>query len=848
MATHGPDAGDVQILLGEFDRLRRRIVDAEQRFSRLRLVEKRLQTAERRFLSLLDNVRMFAIGLDRTGKISYANNFFLEIAGYDLDSIRGEDWLAKFVPDSHRDLIAPLLQEMLQTGLTPSFEHPFVTREGRERVVAWSGGWQFHEDGGISVRISLGADVTEQRRAESALRQSEHRYRAIVEDQTELVCRLDETGRLTFANNAASQFYDEPREELAGRSFLELCLSTDMQRAASVLESLTRSKPVRSIELRAEPTTGEMRWLQWTCRLLEPGPGEGREYQIVGRDITERRRAEEEMQRATRELERSLEHQKRLGQELDAARERAENAAEAKSRFLAHMSHEIRTPMNGVIGGIHLMLDSGLDEQQAEMMEIVQSSAESLLGLINEILDFSKIEAGKLELERLPVSVRSLVEDVTTMLAPQAYGKGLELVSLVHADVPGTLIGDPARLRQVLTNLVANATKFTDNGDVVIRVLSESAEEGSNTLRFEVADTGIGIPAERIDRLFKSFSQVDSSTTRRHGGTGLGLAISKALVEMMGGEVGVESEYGTGSTFWFRVPLGVADESMVEPPPEDAVRLEGRRILVADAHTLTRQAIVSRLAAEGCVCVEVSRVDRALDAIREAKGPKKKFDLLILGASLDDGTSEELGRSVRTTFRRRRVPMLMLTPCGLRGDTTRLEEIGFDAYLTKPVRSSQLMRCLASVLGRKTRRRKSPKRILTRFNVPERERATILVVEDIPVNQKVAVRMLERLGHKAEVAANGREALEALRQHRYDLVLMDCQMPGMDGFEATRAIRAMDGPVADVPIIALTANAIMGDRQRCIDAGMTDYLSKPIAPAELKALVEKLLEPAVAPA
>jgi PAS domain S-box-containing protein len=835
MAGAGADSGPTAGLLEEFDRLRRRVRLAQKKLEEFRQLERRLQRAESRFQSLLDSVRMFAVGLDERGRLAYANSFFLEVTGYALEEVRGAEWSSRFVPESHRGIISPLLEEVLHTGVNPRFEHPVVTRDGSERIVAWTSGWHANDSPDQNVLMVLGADVTEQRRAEDALRQSESRYRAIVEDQTEMVCRVDAAGRLRFVNSAACDLFGRDRNALLSREFSRLWQEQECERIERLLASLEHPGAVRGTELALGHSEAERRWIQCTVRRLDDAISGRKEFQIVGFDVTEQRRASEELKRA-------LASQRALGRELELARERAERATEEKSRFLAHMSHEIRTPMNGVLGGVHLMLEAELSPEQRETLEIVRSSAHGLLELINEILDLSRIEAGKLELESVPLRVRGLVDDVTTMLAPAAYEKGLELISLVHADVPEQLEGDPARVRQILTNLVANATRFTERGEIVIRVTVVERSDATCTIEFDVSDTGIGIPAESMDRLFKSFSQIDTCASRRHDGSGLGLVITKALVDLMGGRIEVSSSVGVGSSFRFSVPLTrILQRDGAELDGASEPCLAGVEVLVAEGHALTRQAILSRLAAEGCRCREATSAGEALDELLRAAGGSRPVRLLVVGSALDDGGGETLGEAVRSEQILAGLPMVMLTSGGLRGDAARMERIGFDGYVTKPVRGRQLAALLRRVL---TRERGRPGRasepILTRFDVSADERRHVLLVEDVPTNQKIVVRMLERLGCRVDVAANGEQGVTAARDRDYDVVLMDCAMPVMDGFEATRRIRALDGPRSRVPIVALTAQAVAGDRERCLSAGMDDYVSKPISSTELSAVLERL--------
>jgi two-component system, sensor histidine kinase and response regulator len=639
----------------------------------------------------------------------------------------------------------------------------------------------------------------------------------------DMLCIVGTDGYFKRLNPAWERTLGFTREELLSRPWVEFIHPDDRTSSATQASNLERGQDVISFENRYLCRDGSYRWLLWTATF----DVDGRRIYAIGRDVTERRRAQEAQEENAARLV-------QLVKELEVARRRAEDAARVKADFLANMSHEIRTPMNAVMGMTDLALATQLSAEQRGYLATVKVSAKALLELVDDILDLSKIEAGKLELDRVELDVRETVEDAIRVLAVRAGEKGLELACRISPAVPRRLFGDPGRLRQVVVNLVGNAIKFTDRGEVVLDADVFSEDEDEVRIHFSVCDTGIGVPADKRSHIFDPFTQADTSTTRRFGGSGLGLAISTQLVEMMGGTLGVESEVGRGSTFSFTARFERPHDEADVPPPAPDVQLAGLPVLVVDDNATNRTILSEMMTNWKMQPTAAASGDEALRVMREAFSADRPFKLLVTDGQMPEMDGFMLAEAVKKDPALKEVPMILLTSAGRPGDGARCRRLGIAGFLTKPVKQSDLLDTMATVLGGETlwaSREVAPPRVAAR---PLR----ILLAEDNPVNQQVAARLLEKRGHRVVIVGDGRAAVEAVKDV-FDVVLMDVQMPELDGLQATAAIRARErARGGHVPIVAMTAHAMEGDRERCLAAGMDGYVTKPVEADRLFEAVE----------
>ncbi|MEY4526698.1 MAG: hypothetical protein RL768_417 [Nitrospirota bacterium] len=783
------------------------------------------KTSDAQFQTVMEAMPTGIILVDETGRITMVNQHVGRMFGYNASELLGQP-VEILLPDrfraTHPTHVRTFFRSPTSRAMGAGKDLSGLRKDGTEFFLE-IGLAPIQTPQGVRIVASI-ADITKRKQMES----TRFRLQQAVNHAQDGMALLDESGEFTYMNPAHAAIYGYTVDDLLGKSWTRLYPEEWAAMIDQMYLPTLRSEGQWQGEVVGEKRSGEAFHVDLSLSLLEE-PGTGRQTILCTcRDIS---------------------HRKQMELDLITAKDAAEAGIRAKSEFLATMSHEIRTPMNGVLGMTDLLVDTALTPEQREYVQTLKHSGESLMRIINDILDFSKIEAGKLTIETLPFDLRLTIEDTLDLLAPTAQAKGLELVGLIDAQAPNTVIGDPGRIRQILTNLIGNAIKFTERGEVLVQVLKAEESTASVLLRFEIVDTGVGLTEEAKAKLFQSFTQADSSTARKYGGTGLGLAICKRLTELMGGQIGIQSFPGSGTCVWFTIRLLTQSDSAALPAPPLIDNLSGLRICLVDDNA-TNRSLLQYHACDWKMHYEIAEDGpSALALIRRAATEGKPFDLAILDMHMPGMDGLALGRAIRDDANLDHTRLVLLTSLGRRGDAKVAHTSGFSAYLTKPVRKKHLYDCLRLVMGQApSAHAVSPTAppappLITRHQVAEMHaNLRLLVVDDNPVNQKVAVKMLEKLGYRVDVAGNGNEALAALTRHRYNLVLMDCQMPELDGFETTRMIRSHEQPGTRLPIIAMTANAMQGDREHCLSSGMDDFVSKPVKSQDLSKVLTQWLD------
>jgi PAS domain S-box-containing protein len=752
------------------------------------------------------------ISLTMDGAIETWNKGAEQLYGYSAEEAVGQHALALLARDpAEREA---KLANMFAGSEPEQAQYQDVRKDGSLLDVSVTGSLIRDPQGQVVGIARIARDVTERTGAEAA----RARLVAIVDSSAEAIIRMTTDGVIETWNPSATQLYGYSAEEAVGKNVLALLAHDPAEREAMLAKVVAMSEPVRA-DCQDVCRDGSLVEVAVTDSPILDVKGRVIGIARIARDVTTRVEAES----ATRKAE----------AQVAAGRDQALEASRMKSAFLASMSHEIRTPLNGVIGMADLLLDSPLDQEQRENARLLRGAGETLVAVVNDILDFSKIEAGALRLEYVDFDLVEAVEDACDLIAEPAREKGVELTMHLGPELPDIVRGDVTRVRQVVTNLLSNAIKFTSAGEIRVTLRTMRSSDDRTRIHIEVADTGIGIDESRLEKMFKPFMQADDSMTRRFGGSGLGLAIVKQLVEMMDGEVGAESVLGEGSRFWFTVALDRAEAPVASN--DQVATLAGIRLLAVDDNATNRRLIVQLGRRWEMDVTAVSCAREALEQLRRAAAHQEPFHCAALDLHMPDTNGIELAQAI---FRDHTFPapaLVMLTSTA--DDRREAHEAGIDVYMTKPVRRTRLFNALAEAIGIKTRREQLP--VEVEDDVHAASSPMILVAEDNDVNQILAIRMLQRRGYRVEAVGDGRQAVEALDRRRYAAVLMDCQMPELDGYDATGELRLRERGGSRTPVIAMTAHALGGDREKCLACGMDDYLAKPITPDELDRVLRR---------
>jgi two-component system, sensor histidine kinase and response regulator len=789
------------------------------------VAERALREREAEFRDLFDDAPVAYHELDNDNRITRVNQTELAMLGYSAAEMVGRSVKDFIVEDPTSDEIPAHASGDLHFEST---QRTFRKKDGgkipvlmRHRLISGSNG----EVRGMRSTLQ---DISALKRVEQELRTAEEKYRSIFENAIEGIFQTTPDGRFQSANPALAAIYGyaTPQEMMRQLSDIKTQLYVDPNRRSQFVQQIESQGEVSGFVSQVFRQDGSVIWISEHARVVRGERGRVLYYEGTVEDITARRETEEAVARAR-----------------DAALE----SARLKSEFLANMSHEIRTPMNGIIGMTGLLMDTEMTPKQRDFAQTIQQSADSLLHILNDILDFSKIEAGMMVFEDIDFDLASTVEGSVDVLGERAASKKVELVSLVHSDVPHALRGDPGRLRQVVTNLVGNAVKFTSAGEVFVRARKSEETWNDVIVRFEITDTGIGIALEAQAKLFHAFVQADGSTTRKYGGTGLGLAICKQLVTQMGGEIGVQSNPGKGSTFWFTAKFTKQYPGNSAPFVRKA-SLQNRRVLVVDDNESMCTSIQHVLASWGLDQHLAPSGEAALDFLRRESARGRPVDIVLTDLAMPGMDGLMLARAIKTDPRLAHVRLIIMTTLDRGDDMEMFRASGVDAYVSKPMKQKALLDSLEEVLASQD----APRAILSGLMVmgsgahgahgeARSHQLRILIAEDNIVNQKVALNQLERMGYTAHAVENGKMAVDAVEKGSYDIVFMDCQMPELDGYAATKEIRRREGNSKHTWIVAMTAHSLEGDREKCLAAGMDDYVSKPVKPENVKAAIDRYL-------
>ena len=778
--------------------------------------QQKLSDSEERFRQIIENASDVIYRTDEKGNFTYVNPVGLTMLGYSISDVIGIHFTLFVKPEERAKVARKYYRQMLEKIKSTYFEFPAVKKNGEEVILGQSVELLFEKNTIVGF-LAIARNITAQKMIEEEIARSQQQLDTVITTVDEGITLSDELGRFEIFNATMEELTGYSKDEANIGEFTKLLYPdpNEQQKGLDRLADVLKDGFIQDVESTIRTKSGQEKTLLISTRIVHVK--EKIMFLSAYRDITSRKRFEEE---------------------LKQAKNSAESATIAKSQFLATMSHEIRTPMNGVIGMTDLLLQTELNAEQREYTEIIRTSGETLLTLINDILDFSKIESGRLDMEKRPIELQSLIEETFDLLARRAVEKQLDLVYLIDPSAPPYIIGDPVRLRQILLNLASNAIKLTERGEVFLSVKELEHDDDSTTLQFSVKDTGIGIPKNKVNQLFQAFSQVDASTTRKYGGTGLGLAITKRLVELMEGTVWIESVEGKGSTFYFtiKVPTTTSADGFSKKYVRGNIpELQGKRVLLVDDNLTNLNILSIQCNNWGMYPRATSSQSEALQWLME----NDPFDVAILDFHMPGMDGVELARAIRAIRTKQSLPIVLFSSSG-RSEFSETENDLFTSVILKPMKQSHLYSTMIDVLSKNvqdeisSKNRSAPKVENLSNTLPLK----ILVAEDNLINQKLALRLLRQLGYSAEIATNGKEAVSMINQDKYDIVFMDLHMPEMDGLEATRTIvNAMDSAIRP-KIIAMTADAMGGDREKCIDAGMDDYISKPVRLDGLRDMLE----------